>query len=357
MKILFIARATLYDSPGGDTIQIIRTAEELTKINVEVEIGLTNQKFDYKKYDIIHFFNIIRPSDILEHFDPKRNNVISTIFVDYEEAEIKSGSFLRSNLTKILGGDNIEYLKAIAKHILGKEKIISKKYIYWGHYKSIKFLYKNAKALLPNSESEKNRLIKKYGKTTAIHEKVVNAIEKTENVVPNNNYKDAVICVGRIERRKNQLNLIKAMNGLDIKCYIIGKPALNDLEYYEECKRSAEKNIFFIDGLKQEKVYEIMSAARVHVLPSWFETTGLVSLEAYYFNCNIVITDKGDQKEYFQNYATYCKPENINSIRESILTAYKKPFDEEFKRFIIDNYTWSKTAEQTKKNYKKILCI
>jgi glycosyltransferase involved in cell wall biosynthesis len=355
MNVLFIARATLYDSPGGDTVQILKTAEELRKLAVTVDIGLCTDEFDYQKYDIVHFFNIIRPADILYHFNKSKRTVISTIFVDYSEAEIKSGTLLRSILTRVFGGDFIEYLKAVTKAFIGKEQLISKEYIFKGHFNSIKYLYKNADALLPNSHSEALRLQKKFGATNALLYKVVNAVEPLKNIAPNLKYKNAIICVGRIERRKNQLNFIKAVKGLDIPCYIIGKPAINDYKYYELCKKEAGSNVFFVDALSQLEIYSIMKAARVHVLPSWFETTGLVSLEAAYFGCNIVITHKGDQEEYFGENAFYCSPESVNSIKNAILKAYEAPFNEDFKKHIETNYTWNQTANQTKQCYLRIM--
>lgn len=355
MNVLFIARATLYDSPGGDTIQVVKTAEALRSLGVTVKIGLTTDTFDYQKYDIVHFFNIIRPADIMYHFRQSKRTVISTIFVDYTEPEIKSGTFLRSIITRIFGGDFAEYLKAVTKAVLGKEKLRSKDYIFKGQFGSVKYLYKNADALLPNSYSEMSRLHKKYGNTEALQFKIVNAIEPLDNIVPDEKYKNAILCVGRIERLKNQLGLIKAIKGLEIPCYIIGKPALNDYKYYELCQKEAGNNVFFVDALPQSELYSIMKAARVHVLPSWFETTGLVSLEAYYYGCNIVISDKGDQKEYFQDYAFYCNPDDIDSIRKAIIKAYESPFDESFKASIKENYTWEQTARQTKECYEKLL--
>ena len=355
MNVLFISRATLYESPGGDTVQILKTAEELRKLNVNVEIGLTSDDFNYEKYDIVHFFNIIRPADILYHFKKSKINVISTIFVDYTESELYAGTFLRKFITNFLGVDNAEYLKTIVKSFSGKEKIRSKSFIYKGHYNSVKYLYENADALLPNSNSEADRLQKKYGITNALLYKIVNSVELTENVVPNQKYKDAVICVGRIERRKNQLNLIKAVKELNLTCYIIGKPAINDYGYYELCKEHATKNVFFINDLPQHEIYSIMKAAKVHVLPSWFETTGLVSLEAAYYGCNIVITNKGDQMEYFQDNAFYCEPENVISIKNAILKAYQVPFNECFRKYIENQYNWKQTAEQTKKCYLELM--
>lgn len=357
MNVLFISRATLFKSPGGDTIQILKTAEGLRRLNVNVEIGLSSDDFDYEKYDIVHFFNIIRPADILYHFKKSKRNVISTIFVDYTEAEINAGTILRTFITKFFGVDSAEYLKTIVKAILRKEKIRSKSFIYKGQYKSVKFLYKNADALLPNSYSEASRLQKKYGKTNAILHKVVNAIDQVDNLPTNYKFKDSIIFVGRIERLKNQLNFIKAVNGLNIPCYIIGKPAINDSNYYKLCKKEAGSNIFFIDVLPQIEIFSIMMSARVHVLTSWFETTGLVSLEAAYYGCNIVITKKGDQEEYFNNNAFYCDPSNIDSIRNSILKAYNAPFNENFKTHIKNNYNWNQTALQTKNCYLELINI
>src|SRR4030095_5793821 len=108
-------------------------------------------------------------------------------------------------------------------------------------------------------------------------------------------------------------------------------------------------------ALPQLEIYSIMKAARVHVLPSWFETTGLVSLEAAYYGCNLVITNKGDQEEYFEKNAFYCEPENTNSIKNAILKAYHAPLNDNFKKHIENHYNWNQTAEQTRQCYLRLL--
>jgi len=67
MKVLFIVRATLLTNKGGDTIQIQKTAEYLNKAGIQVSIKFSNEKIDYSTFDLIHFFNIIRPADMLLH--------------------------------------------------------------------------------------------------------------------------------------------------------------------------------------------------------------------------------------------------------------------------------------------------
>src|SRR5439155_18907308 len=143
--------------------------------------------------------------------------------------------------------------------------------------------------------------------------------------------------VARIEGLKNQLNVIKALGGTKYQLTIIGKAAINQMSYFNECRELASKysNIHFVtEHIEHEKLASIYKAAKVHVLASWFETTGLVSLEAAMMDCNIVITRKGDTEEYFNDLAYYCEPDNIESIRDAIIKAYHSPVNDKLKSFI-----------------------
>ena len=116
MKVLFISRATLFRDKGGDTVQVQKTAEYLRKLEVEVDIRLCNEIIDYKPYDLLHFFNIIRPADILQHIKrSKKPYVVSTIYVDYSEYEKKARGGLAGKVFQIIPGHTIEYMKAIAR--------------------------------------------------------------------------------------------------------------------------------------------------------------------------------------------------------------------------------------------------
>lgn len=358
MRVLMINRATHYSTPGGDTVQVECTAEFLRKLGVEVDIAIGTKRIDYSKYDLLHFFNIIRPAIILAHIkQSKKPYVVSTIFVDYDEYERFGQKGLRKIIWSMFPSDVFNYFKVIARKIRNGEPIGSLKYLLIGHRASIRYIAKKAAMLLPNSSSEYSRLSTKYMINVpftvvpnAIHSSIfVNAENK------NLKFQDAVICVARIEGLKNQLNLIKAMEGLDIPLFIIGKPSPNHIRYYEECRRIARKNVKFVNHLSQQELSGIYSVAKVHAMPSWFETTGLSSLEAAAMGCNIVITSKGDQKEYFRDFAYYCEPDNIDSIRNAILKALAAPRNSLFQEYIINSFTWEKTAEKTVEAYISVL--
>ena len=86
MKVAFITRSTLYSVPGGDTVQVLQTAKHINLLGINADIKLTNENINYNEYNLLHFFNITRPSDILYHTSKtKKPFVISTIFIDYSQ--------------------------------------------------------------------------------------------------------------------------------------------------------------------------------------------------------------------------------------------------------------------------------
>ena len=302
------------------------------------------------------FFNITRPADILKHARSGKPYVVSTIFVEYTGYDKGERRGWKGRLFKSLAPGSIEYVKAIGRFLKGNDKIVSKEYFWTGHNTSIRKILQNAACLLPNSENEYRRLRNTYG------------IDKKYVVVPNGvdpevfhpnsgmqKERNMVLCVGRIEGRKNQLNLIRAMNGTDFQLHLVGDPAPNQPDYYMTCKKEAGQNIKFIPGLPPASLVQYYKKAKVHVLPSWFETTGLTSLEAAAMGCNIVISDCGDVKEYFGDMAVYCDPTSPASIRAAIEKAANTDTDPALSEIINSKFTWEQAAFITNEAYNAIV--
>jgi glycosyltransferase involved in cell wall biosynthesis len=350
-----ISRSTLFLTPGGDTMQIVETARALADLGIIADIKLSDENIDYTSYKLVHFFNIIRPDDILTHIKKSRlPYVISPIYVDYSEYEKNNRTGLLRAVNKLFNSDQIEYLKSLARAFKGQETIKSRYYLFNGQRKSIKKVLLNCSLLLPNSLSEYKRLVNRY-KIQKEYLTVPNGINTEKFIYRAEVVRDAILCVARIEPLKNQLNVIKAVNQTKYKLFIIGKPSLNSKGYYELCRREAGKNVIFIDHIPQEDLLKYYASAKVHVLASWFETTGLSSLEAGYMGCNIVITKKGDTVDYFKDYAFYCDPASVTSIKDAVEKAYNKDFDENFKKYIAESFTWGIAAKKTLEGYRKAI--
>lgn len=359
MKVAIISRATLYSVPGGDTRQMVETAKYLRKEGITVDIFATNGEIDYASYDLLHFFNITRPADIIKHVKQSHKPfVISPIFVAYDKINEQGKGGLLKIASKLLTADGLQYLKSIGRWLLNGEKIVSWQYLFLGQRGSITWLAKRAAYMLPNSENEMRRFIAKYritGKYRVVPNGVEQEVIEKYASMPAPEEHNRVICVARFEPLKNQLALITALNNSQYQVYLYGKPAPNHKVYYEECIAAAAPNIHFGGWLEGEAVYKAYKEAKVHILPSYFETTGLSSLEAAAIGCNVVITDKGDTRDYFGNDAWYCNPDDIASIKAAVDAACATPYDPGFRERILKDYTWTRAAEETLWAYKEVL--
>jgi glycosyltransferase involved in cell wall biosynthesis len=347
----------LYSVPGGDTVQVSQTARCLRELGVEVDICLTDDTIDYRRYDLFHYFNITRPADILFHTGKtKKPFVLSPILIDYSEYDKLHRPGISGSVLRRLSAHNNEYVKTIGRWIAWKDKMRSKGYLLKGQCRSIRQILDNAAMLLPNSMAEYKRLEEEYG-ITKEYLVVPNGIDDTL-FFPDEKIKKedtVVLCAARIEGIKNQLNLIKALNNSQYTLLLVGAAAPNQKNYYNECRKIAAKNIHFYDHVPQSSLIRFYKIAKVHALPSWFETCGLSSLEAAAMGCNVAITDKGYTREYFGNDAFYCEPGDPESILQVIETAAKSDCNKKLQEKIFHQYTWQQAAAITMGAYKKII--
>jgi glycosyltransferase involved in cell wall biosynthesis len=357
MRVVMIARPNLYSVPGGDTVQIGETASALKALQVEVDIIISGS-IDYTRYDLIHFFNIIDPEDILGHIYKSRlPYVVSTIYVDYSEYDKKHRAGAVGKLSRVLPRNTIEYSKTLAKYLFKQEKVSTLRFFVKGHRRSIHYILKHAAMLLPNSENEYRRLERDYGVTqkySVVHNAINPEIFKQAEGV-NDFKRDIVLCVARIEGRKNQLNIIRALKDTNFKVVFIGADSPNQPDYVAQCHVEATSNMLFIPHLPQTELLQYYRRAKVHILASWFETTGLSNLEAGVLGCNLVVGKRGDVAEYFENFVYYCDPEDITSIKNAVNNAWDKEQSEDLKQHILNNFTWEHAAKITLTAYKNIL--
>jgi glycosyltransferase involved in cell wall biosynthesis len=359
MKVAFITRSTLYEVPGGDTEQILQTARFLKELGVEVDLFLTTEKIDYSRYDLLHVFNITRPADILFHITKTdKPVVVSTILVDYTEFDMHHRKGLPGRVLRLFPSSANEYIKTIARWILKKDSLQTTSYLWKGQTKSIKEILQKASCLLPNSEAEYQKIEELYGvkkKYSVVHNGIDHSLFSDFKGIKRDNR--LVLSAARIEGRKNQLNLIKALNNSDYTLFLTGLPAPNQQKYYDECKRIASKNIIFCGRVPVNVLLDYYRKAKVHVLPSWHETCGLSSLEAAAMGCNIVITEKGFTREYFGDEAFYCDPGSPESIFNAVENAAKSHCHVELQQKILAHYTWQQAAASTLVAYQNSLSI
>lgn len=361
MKVAFIGRQGLFTDPGGDTIQAKCTArclQQLYGVTVDILQDPAVLFSDYAQYDIVHFWGIVDVNEylpVLRFLKARQRFVaLSPIHVDYSQFERYGRSGPSRYVARLLGRDAMEYAKHVAKWALGRHVTMDSDYLLRGHRRAVQQALKKADVVLPNSISELLRLGIDYRcrfDACVVPNGIDTVVFDPATVGENLRFSDSIVCVGRIEGRKSQLNLIRAASQTGIPTFIIGKPAVNQPGYVEACRKAAGNNITFIDYMPQAELASVFKSAKVHALPSWFETTGLVSLEAGHMGCNIVISDRGDTRSYFRDLAEYCEPDDVDSIRDALLRAHRKERSTALQERIAARFTWELAAQATMSAY------
>ncbi len=335
--------------PGGHRVQIDQTAAHLTMLGADVRVSFSADERP-ADYDVIEGFGL--PPAVLRAC--RRAGVpvlLSTIYWsrDYTTGQYRTGSRrafwtgrLRLGLALLRGslqGRASEKCEALNEHLISK-----------------RVTYEMADLLLPNSRSEGEAIRRELGVTTPYHV-VPNAVdERRFTPGPAGAARDYILYSGRFEPHKNQLGLIRALkNETRWPVILVGQSHPHHAAYHRQCRRELPPHFRILDGVPQEELVPLYRAARVHVLPSWFETTGLVSLEAALCGCNVVTTERGYARDYFGALAWYCDPASPASIREAVRAAWETPVDPVLRAHVLDRFTWMHTARATLEAFREVL--
>ena len=142
--------------------------------------------------------------------------------------------------------------------------------------------------------------------------------------------KSFVIQVGRIDQNKNLLSVIKALKGSGIELVVVGGPAPDEIDYFEECKRISDETVHYVGWIKHDDpmLVSALKAAKVLVLPSHKEIFGNAVFEGAMAGNNIVLTKELPCKEWGMEDKFYViDPDNVDDIKAKLLEAYSHPVD------------------------------
>lgn len=318
MKILLATYPMAHQTPGGGEIQIHYYKKYLTKIGHKVKL-FNNWNDKIKNYDLVHFFSCVGGS---QHFC----NYVKSLgipLVISPNLWITNKNKNQYNLTEIQNilslGDKIVCNSKIEMKMMLKIFDLKKK--------SIEYVYNGVDPIF---------------------------LKKTNPNIFKKKYKisyNFLLNVANIEKRKNQLELVKACNQINQKIIIIGK--VRDNNYLNQIKLiDKNKNLKIISNINHNSLIlrSAYSACSHFVLPSILETPGLSALEAAASGKNILITKEGSAMEYFLKNANYYDKKIEKSLRNLI----KLPNYSTKNKMFIKNYLWSKCIQRLEGIYKKI---
>lgn len=373
MKVLMLGRIDLFQNRGGDTVQIENTAEELRNLGVEVDI-CSDLSVDMQGYDLIHIFQLDWIPEIYFYFlkAEKYNKKIVFSPIHHNINEVKRFDdeyvFDYRRISKILFKNQFsrDIFKNVYRSIRDIKRIGPTIYsVIYGFKNMQKRMLEWSDHILVQTNREAEDLKNTFEvdfRWTKISNGVGKIYYENKDYEPKLKLKDYVICVGRIEPRKNQLKIIEAVTEIreqskeDINLVFLGSyKGAKHLEYTYLFNEALKKNkwITHIDRVPYKDMPSYYKYAKVCCSASWFETTGLTVLEALFCGTNAVAS--GDRaRECLGDYASYCDPGDKKSIRIAIEKELKAPrplLSDDMRR----EYTWENAARKTLEIYNCIL--
>ncbi|QOW09986.1 glycosyltransferase family 4 protein [Kaistella flava (ex Peng et al. 2021)] len=129
-----------------------------------------------------------------------------------------------------------------------------------------------------------------------------------------------ILNVGTIEKRKNLLNIVKAINGTKIPLVVIGKKT----KYFKKIKKyvikhQLENQVFFLENVSMEELAGIFKLADVFVYPSFFEGFGIPVIESLFSKTPVITSNLSCLPEAGGENSVYINPHNFEDIKAKIL--------------------------------------
>jgi glycosyltransferase involved in cell wall biosynthesis len=331
-------------NPGGGEIQLAKTAESMRRLGPEVRI-LDGPNDSLDDCDWLHIFGTLRHSIPLVERAKRRGIHVALSTISWYDPLVswRLEPTLWRRLRSVAGWG----VRRVASNVPSWRRRL-----LW-----------LCDLLLPNSSAEAKQLEVLFGvprsKVVVVPNGVDARFARADRTLFQQRYgvHEFVLVPGRIEPRKNQLHVLRSLWGSGFPVVVLGDPHPDHRSYFEACRREADSGVTFVSRLDHDSplLASAYAAARVVVLASWFETPGLAALEGALAGAEIVITELGSTREYFEEYVRYVPPNDGWRIRQAVRAAFRGERNGAFREIVRQRYGWDRAAARTLDAYRLIL--
>ena len=331
---------------GGHVVQLEKTADALRHAGLTVDTSYSATP-EQTEIDLVHGFGL-SAADIRQWHSRGIRVAVSTIYWD---RAYRTGVGRHDLTARTVAGRGLRAAKFARVAALGRGPLLDACLSETAAERESYAAFESADLLLPNAKGEGRSIVADFGVTTPIVT-VPNGVDPerySSEGIPFED-RDLVLYVGRVEPHKNQLGLINALRGSGLPLMIAGHEHPDHADYVRACRAAGEGWVDFHlspSSFGASELADLYRRARVHVVPSWFETTGLVSLEAALSGCSIATTSRGHAGEYFEQFAWYLDPDAPDSILTAVRNAWNNPPSPALRQHVLDHFTWRHVAEAT----------
>lgn len=331
MKIIFVLPliTILSGTSNGVYVQARSFASGLIRRGHEVLIAGPGETYDWNRFDVIHVFGYWGGMDVCVRLFRKRSSakIVLSPIIDTNRSAF---------LSRLATFCQIPHLHMTSP------------------WSSLKNCLPFADRWQARSEHEEFYVHAALGVPREKIDKVPLSVRSLQNSEPNADREAFCLHVSILSGpHKNVRKLIEAAIRYRFRLVLAGNPGDNDFLSWLRQIEKEHPNITVLGRVSDEKLAELYSKAKVFTLPSLFEGVGLVALEAAAAGCEIVLTNRGAPKEYYNGMATLVNPESIDDIGKKITGTLNGSvrFQPALADFIKSAYSENSVAEKLEKAY------
>lgn len=371
-KVALATRFTDEQRTNGDIVQLHKTKKYLeTRHGLDVIVVRTPEEAAACDADIIHVFSMPRIDDTIGFVGAARRTnkkiALSTVYWDLTYASLVGACYNRGLLpyARLLAPFRgpLYGLYNLSQSLRG----VRSRAFYSREYRETRQgVLQAAGMVLPNSDEELELLARDFqipiqdlrSKSVVVPNAVDLEVLQAPAPDPVPDLHDFVLCVASLDPAKNQLGLLRALHDVP-DLWIVLRGSVRNAAYADELQRLAKQRgrVRILGELTDEEVAGLYRKARVHVLASYRESTGLASLEALACGCEIVVSDAPfcPIRWYkFDRFGHVCNPFSQTSIRQAVLDSFAR------KRNTVGDdyrhaYSYERAVDLTKEAYDRLM--
>lgn len=155
--------------------------------------------------------------------------------------------------------------------------------------------------------------------------------------------------------RKNAIRLVQAAKKYGFKLVIAGNPGTHEALNKFKTEIGDTKNIEIIGFVSEDEKKDLYRRAQVFALPSISEGVGIVAVDAALYGADIVITEIGGPKEYYNGMAEVVNPYDIDDIGQACIRLLEgKTHQPQLRKHIKENFSLENIANILIETYKSL---
>ncbi len=354
LRVWMCRRVDAERTPGGDSLHASEAAEAGRALGADVRVwdGLPTQ---WDGVDAVHVWNLTRPYEAWVVVQEARRRgipvVLSPLHHDLHRYRQEGGG--RFSPLSWLGVEEGEALRL--RWLRHRHPDLARLLPREASWRELQRELLRSVALVlwtcSREEEEVTRLLLEPGEGVpgrVVHTAVFGVDKENPKEFQELSRWDrrGILCVGRIEPLKNSLAVLDALGPVGHPLAFIGAMNPRHPRYAARFRARLRRypHVQWFGSQPLPVVRSAMAASAVHVLASWGESVGRVSLEAALQGCAVVSTTAGYLTDLLGEVVLPCDPADLESIRRAVERGLTEGPHPEGRERVLARCSWEKVA-------------